>query len=131
MKSLTKTYHPVFFRGGEYAVAGYADKKFIEEVPLVEGWGIHGKVVLKPTIKEPVGELERLWAYLTIRQLLEAKETARNATDYEKKALDLALRYSFVTPVSSLVVVKPNATSSVDTETAEQKRSNFRFVFCE
>ncbi|XP_046688561.1 inter-alpha-trypsin inhibitor heavy chain H4-like [Homalodisca vitripennis] len=36
----------------------------------------------------------------------------RNQTK-EEKALNLALQYSFVTPLTSLVVVKPNETESV------------------
>ncbi|KAM4737739.1 inter-alpha-trypsin inhibitor heavy chain H6 isoform 2-T2 [Anableps anableps] len=65
------------------------------------------------------GELEgvssfvhRLWAYFTIKELLLAK---LNATDpatqrlLADKATNLSLKYNFVTPVTSLVVVKPDA----------------------
>lgn len=118
-KDVTKTVYPVFFKGSEYIVAGRTDKNFNnQEPPHVDALGIHGPIVLKPTIKRPIGELERLWAYLTIQQLLEAKETARNAKEYEKKALDLALTYAFVTPITSLVVVKPGKSTSVDTQVA-------------
>ncbi|XP_046686821.1 inter-alpha-trypsin inhibitor heavy chain H3-like [Homalodisca vitripennis] len=60
-----------------------------------------------------------MWAYLTIQQLLDKadsldKTEERNQT--KEKALNLALQYSFVTPLTSLVVVKPNETeSAVDT----------------
>ncbi|KAG8295294.1 hyaluronan metabolic process [Homalodisca vitripennis] len=63
--------------------------------------------------------LEKTWAYLTIQQLLDKadsldKTEERNQT--KEKALNLALQYSFVTPLTSLVVVKPNETeSAVDT----------------
>lgn len=59
---------------------------------------------------------------MTIKRYLDAKDVAvGNTTEYEKKALDLAKKYSFVTPVTSLVVVKPNATSKpVETEAADQ-----------
>ena len=65
-----------------------------------------------------VSSLERLWAYLTVKQMLQETDRATNTTELTKKALELSLKYSFVTPVSSLVVVKPNATDSVDTKSA-------------
>ncbi|KAK0146847.1 Inter-alpha-trypsin inhibitor heavy chain H6 [Merluccius polli] len=56
--------------------------------------------------------VRRLWAYFTIKELLLAKlnttdqATQRLLTD---KATNLSLKYNFVTPVTSLVVVKPDA----------------------
>lgn len=90
--------------------------------PVVEAFGERGRISLKPhTIERSVSNVERLWAYLTIKQLLEKKEVAdKDKNELKKKALDLALKYSFVTPVSSLVVVKPNATNAVDTEEASE-----------
>merc|ERR1712223_721338 len=78
--------------------------------------------------------IERLWAFLTIENLLdekemdiEAKEAANsqlgNDTDdilddivkqREEKALKLALRYNFVTKLTSLIVVKPNYNDTMD-----------------
>lgn len=89
--------------------------------PIVDAWGAQGKVSLKPNVIEnPISSIERLWAYLTIKQLLNKKEVAdEEVKEIEKQALGLALQYSFVTPLSSLVVVKPNATNAVDTEEAE------------
>uniref|UniRef100_A0A3P8RNY9 Inter-alpha-trypsin inhibitor heavy chain family member 6 n=1 Tax=Amphiprion percula TaxID=161767 RepID=A0A3P8RNY9_AMPPE len=55
--------------------------------------------------------VHRLWAYFTIKELLLAK---LNATDpatqrlLADKATNLSLKYNFVTPVTSLVVVKPD-----------------------
>ncbi|XP_015262960.1 PREDICTED: inter-alpha-trypsin inhibitor heavy chain H3 [Gekko japonicus] len=53
--------------------------------------------------------IEKLWAYLTINQLLEKRTTA---TGYEKsnltaEALEMSLKYKFVTPLTSMVVTKP------------------------
>lgn len=56
-----------------------------------------------------------------VKQTLEKRDVTDDKTELTKKALDLALKYSFVTDVSSLVVVKPNATSAVDTEDASSK----------
>lgn len=109
--------------------------------------------------------LERLWAYLTIQQLIEkdlagntgekpeenagsttispsttlasdetskvtqvlpveklSTSAAQNKTETPKeKALRLALKYGFVTPLTSLVVVKPNSSDVTNTESADAK----------
>ncbi|XP_076840388.1 inter-alpha-trypsin inhibitor heavy chain H6 [Brachyhypopomus gauderio] len=71
--------------------------------------------------------VQRLWAYFTIKELLLAK---LNSTDplvqrlLVEKATNLSLKYNFVTPVTSLVVVKPDtdehptASSSTSTTTS-------------
>ncbi|XP_047426276.1 inter-alpha-trypsin inhibitor heavy chain H5 isoform X2 [Mugil cephalus] len=62
--------------------------------------------------------VHRLWAYFTIKELLLAK---LNATDpaaqrlLAEKATNLSLKYNFVTPVTSLVVVKPDADEATPT----------------
>ncbi|EMP39757.1 Inter-alpha-trypsin inhibitor heavy chain H3 [Chelonia mydas] len=53
--------------------------------------------------------IERLWAYLTIQQLLE-KRTVTQGEEKENltaEALELSLKYKFVTPLTSMVVTKP------------------------
>ncbi|XP_072277335.1 inter-alpha-trypsin inhibitor heavy chain H3-like [Pyxicephalus adspersus] len=52
---------------------------------------------------------ERLWAYLTIQQLLE-KRVYADSTEKEQlkaRALELSLKFKFVTPLTSMVVTKP------------------------
>ncbi|XP_055504277.1 inter-alpha-trypsin inhibitor heavy chain H3-like isoform X3 [Leucoraja erinacea] len=53
---------------------------------------------------------ERLWAYLTIQQLLDQRITADEikAKRLTDRILELSLKYSFVTPLTSMVVTKPN-----------------------
>nr|XP_009510918.1 PREDICTED: inter-alpha-trypsin inhibitor heavy chain H3 [Phalacrocorax carbo] len=53
--------------------------------------------------------IERLWAYLTIEQLLEKRiaATGEEKENLTAKALDLSLKYKFVTPLTSMVVTKP------------------------
>ncbi|KAM6177390.1 inter-alpha-trypsin inhibitor heavy chain H4 [Erethizon dorsatum] len=53
--------------------------------------------------------MERLWAYLTIQQLLENSVSASDAKSKALKirALNLSLNYNFVTPLTSMVVTKP------------------------
>lgn len=64
--------------------------------------------------------VHRLWAYFTIKELLLAKfnttdpATQRLLTD---KATNLSLKYNFVTPVTSLVVVKPDADETTQSPT--------------
>ncbi|KAG8128265.1 hypothetical protein E2320_015130, partial [Naja naja] len=53
--------------------------------------------------------IEKLWAYLTIQQLLEARSVAQGdeKENITAKALELSLKYKFVTPLTSMVVTKP------------------------
>ncbi|XP_063501988.1 inter-alpha-trypsin inhibitor heavy chain H3 isoform X5 [Symphalangus syndactylus] len=53
--------------------------------------------------------IERLWAYLTIEQLLEKRKNAHGEEkeNLTARALDLSLKYHFVTPLTSMVVTKP------------------------
>ncbi|XP_074041441.1 inter-alpha-trypsin inhibitor heavy chain H4 isoform X3 [Leptinotarsa decemlineata] len=116
VEEVTKTRLPIFFRGSEFVVAGRYNGHHLPIEVTARGW--KGPITLTPATSSPVTSLERLWAYLTLKQKLEERETADDKTLLTKKALDLALKYSFVTEVSSLVVVKPNDTSAVDTEDA-------------
>ncbi|XP_045472684.1 inter-alpha-trypsin inhibitor heavy chain H4-like isoform X2 [Harmonia axyridis] len=94
--------------------------------PEVIALGADGAVDLIPKYAKSVGSLEKHWAYLTLKQLLDERDAAENKTQYTKKALDIALKYSFVTPVSSLVVVKPNDTKSEAVpEDASKSQDNF------
>ncbi|XP_044751117.1 inter-alpha-trypsin inhibitor heavy chain H4-like isoform X2 [Coccinella septempunctata] len=95
--------------------------------PEIYGRGADGEIDLKPKYENSVGSLEKHWAYLTLKQLLDERDAAENKTQYTKKALELALKYSFVTPVSSLVVVKPNNTKSEAVpEDASKSQENFQ-----
>ncbi|NWX97983.1 ITIH3 inhibitor, partial [Nothoprocta ornata] len=53
--------------------------------------------------------IERLWAYLTIEQLLEKRiaATGEEKENLTAEALELSLKYNFVTPLTSMVVTKP------------------------
>ena len=120
VKSLTKTDFPLHFGGSEIVVAGWCGTDF--STAFVDGYGIDGEISLISNVDDSISNVERLWAYLTINQLLEQKEISSNWTELKQQALDLALRYSFVTPVSSLVVVKPNGTQSVN---AQESKAQF------
>ncbi|XP_062977223.1 inter-alpha-trypsin inhibitor heavy chain H4-like [Elgaria multicarinata webbii] len=55
--------------------------------------------------------IERSWAYLTIQQLLEKHVSAvgEERKNLDAQALNLSLKYGFVTPLTSMVVTKPDA----------------------
>ncbi|XP_074139619.1 inter-alpha-trypsin inhibitor heavy chain H3 isoform X4 [Sminthopsis crassicaudata] len=123
ISDVTQNNYQHFYDGSEIVVAGkvvdletnsfIADVKghgalndltFTEEVDMKE---------MEEALKEQeyiFGDyIERLWAYLTIEQLLEKR---KNAEGEEKEnltaqALDLSLKYHFVTPLTSMVVTKP------------------------
>ncbi|XP_028739298.1 LOW QUALITY PROTEIN: inter-alpha-trypsin inhibitor heavy chain H6 [Peromyscus leucopus] len=81
--------------------------------------------------------IRRLWAYVTIGELLEARFQARDTTTRRllaAKALNLSLQYNFVTPLTSLVVVhlektneksmsQPSTTAETSTVTPSSSKS--------
>ncbi|CAH1399827.1 unnamed protein product [Nezara viridula] len=71
-----------------------------------------------------IGYLEKMWAYKTIKSLLDQNTVSENDT-LKEKAKELALKYKFVTPLTSLVVVKPNVTSVVDDNQQDNKYPSF------
>lgn len=115
--NITRIHFPILFGGGELYTSGMTRNMF--KPPSVEGMGCRGPVTFIPVVSKVANSLERLWAYLTIKKLLEQRKIEDNK-DLTKEALRLALKYSFVTDVSSLLVVKPDSSSSVDTEDASK-----------
>ncbi|XP_027439214.1 inter-alpha-trypsin inhibitor heavy chain H4 isoform X5 [Zalophus californianus] len=75
--------------------------------------------------------MERLWAYLTIQQLLEQMVSASDAEKQalETRALNLSLQYCFVTPLTSMVVTKPEGKewSEVAEKPVETKNKHRNF----
>ncbi|KAL3280737.1 hypothetical protein HHI36_003973 [Cryptolaemus montrouzieri] len=131
VSKLTKTVFPILFDGAELVVAGNyplpieppnidpelspRSKRHINHldfVPYVKCYAGPIQKEFKPKFENPIGSLEKHWAHLTLKQILDERDVADNKTELTKKALDLALKYSLVTPVSSLVVVKPNKTKT-------------------
>uniref|UniRef100_A0A665UMS4 Inter-alpha-trypsin inhibitor heavy chain H3 n=1 Tax=Echeneis naucrates TaxID=173247 RepID=A0A665UMS4_ECHNA len=123
---VTTNHFSQLFNGSEIVVAGrLADNDLDNFLVEVYGqgvrrgtrqiWGVSSKVA--HYFEYIFGDFtERLWAYLTIQQLLEKSKTGSsdekgNAT---AKALDMSLRYSFVTPLTSMVVIKPETEDSTE-----------------
>ncbi|XP_046676968.1 inter-alpha-trypsin inhibitor heavy chain H4-like isoform X2 [Homalodisca vitripennis] len=130
--SRTKVDFLVFFNGSEIVVAGKINNqiKAKETIGELSGLTANGpekypividvmSIISVTRSTKNVGHLEKMWAYLNIQQLLDEANSLDQRDEIAKikeKALKLALQYSFVTPLTSLVVVKPNETeSAVDT----------------
>lgn len=65
---------------------------------------------LQPGQRHP-GMMEKLWAYLTIKQLLKKMETTdihQEIKQIENEILTISLKYQFVTPLTSMIVTLPN-----------------------
>ncbi|XP_063071691.1 inter-alpha-trypsin inhibitor heavy chain H3-like isoform X2 [Engraulis encrasicolus] len=124
--NLTQTTFSHYYNGSEIVVAGHINDNNIEDFSTdVIAISRHSKVMyrdIKPTKAErppavlSVYEnfLQRLWACLTVKQLLE-KELTLTGEEKEaakKQVVELSLKYSFVTPHTSMVVTKPEGESS-------------------
>uniref|UniRef100_A0A8C5AEL9 Inter-alpha-trypsin inhibitor heavy chain H3 n=1 Tax=Gadus morhua TaxID=8049 RepID=A0A8C5AEL9_GADMO len=115
--SLTPHHFSQLFNGSEIVVAGRLSENDMDNF-LVEVFG-HSSVwfelvtdwdVIYPEKDYIFGDFtERLWAYLTIQQLLETSKSgpAEEKSNATAKALEMSLKYSFVTPLTSMVVTKP------------------------
>ncbi|XP_013407759.1 inter-alpha-trypsin inhibitor heavy chain H3 isoform X1 [Lingula anatina] len=129
--SLTRNAFINYFDGSEIVVAGkLADVNVPSLSTRISGVGAEGNVLLDtnviitggvgntldldldaPDASSLTSFTERLWAYLTIKNTLETmKETSDNQEKetLKQKALDMSLKYHFVTPVTSMLVVKPD-----------------------
>uniref|UniRef100_H2S045 Inter-alpha-trypsin inhibitor heavy chain H3 n=1 Tax=Takifugu rubripes TaxID=31033 RepID=H2S045_TAKRU len=140
VESLTTNHFSQLFKGSEITVAGRLTDNDIDNF-LVEVYGQGFEdfseigqfsavdwSVMYPEDDYIFGDFtERLWAYLTIQQLLEKSKTgaADEKANATAKALDMSLQYSFVTPLTSMVVTKPEADDSpmiADKLTEEQRQ---------
>ncbi|KAG8128264.1 hypothetical protein E2320_015128 [Naja naja] len=72
--------------------------------------------------------IEKLWAYLTIQQLLEARAIAQGdeKENITTKALELSLKYKFVTPLTSMVVTKPEDNKKASYHAKQKEVVNFQ-----
>ncbi|XP_053326264.1 inter-alpha-trypsin inhibitor heavy chain H3-like [Spea bombifrons] len=128
---LTKSTFPLYHKGSEIIVAGKVSDNELTELPAeITGYGVDEHLSFTTTNLDNVpqgyifGEYtERLWAYLTIQQLLE-KEILAKGEDKEylkSRALALSLKYNFVTPLSSMVVTKPEESDEKPPVAAEKE----------
>uniref|UniRef100_A0A7N6BZQ8 Inter-alpha-trypsin inhibitor heavy chain H3 n=1 Tax=Anabas testudineus TaxID=64144 RepID=A0A7N6BZQ8_ANATE len=132
---LTTNHFAQLFNGSEIVVAGrLKDEQLDNFMVEVFGQGYNYMCpqdwnVMYPDDEYIFGDFtERLWAYLTIQQLLEksksgAPDEKANAT---AKALDMSLLYSFVTPLTSMVVTKPETEDGTDSPLIADKLTEER-----
>ncbi|XP_078691768.1 inter-alpha-trypsin inhibitor heavy chain H4-like [Branchiostoma floridae x Branchiostoma belcheri] len=114
---VTQTAFSNFFNGSEVVVAGrfpgaqpsnfhvtVTGKGAQDSLSLVEDFQLASLVA-------PEGYVERLWAYLTIKDLLKKERTSTDEeqqSELEERALSMSLEYNFVTPLTSMVVLQKN-----------------------
>ncbi|KAM4582904.1 inter-alpha-trypsin inhibitor heavy chain H3-like [Fundulus diaphanus] len=113
--NLTQTNFSQYYNGSEIVVAGEIIDNNVEIfTPQVVAISTRQKVAYSNTNSsvdslDTKGLLQRVWAYLKVKQLLE-KELLLSGSEknnVKKEALELSLKYSFVTPLTSMVVTKP------------------------
>ncbi|XP_062271483.1 inter-alpha-trypsin inhibitor heavy chain H3-like [Scomber scombrus] len=148
---LTTNHFSQLFNGSEIVVAGRLIDNNLDNF-MVEVFGqgfeedfqVQGQAsalewdVMYPDEEYIFGDFtERLWAYLTIQQLLELSKTGTpdEKTNATAKALDMSLQYSFVTPLTSMVVTKPDTEDGpespliADKLTEEQRQQAERVAY--
>ncbi|KAM8930657.1 inter-alpha-trypsin inhibitor heavy chain H3-like [Pelodytes ibericus] len=117
VSQLTKNVFQQYYKGSEIVIAGRVTDNDIKEIPSeITAYGVQEQLSFNTSSQAGLqqgyifGEyIERLWAYLTIQQLLEEQILAKNENKelLRAQALALSLKYNFVTPLSSMVVIKP------------------------
>ncbi|RXM91235.1 Inter-alpha-trypsin inhibitor heavy chain H3 [Acipenser ruthenus] len=123
VSDLTERVFRHYYNGSEIVVAGRISKDNLE-VLSVQIKAASSSSDLDLSATAPVEEqdeavnkqkyifgeyIERLWAYLTMQQLLSKAISAQPEEQgaLNRKALQLSLNYNFVTPLTSMVVTKP------------------------
>ncbi|XP_031597781.1 inter-alpha-trypsin inhibitor heavy chain H6 [Oreochromis aureus] len=138
---VTRSLFPNYFQGSELVVTGRVKTGVKDLKVLVSAIDSKQQMKLENDVfisqengttdsLECSGDLEgissfvhRLWAYFTIKEFLLAK---LNSTDpatqklLTDKATNLSLKYNFVTPVTSLVVVKPDEDEATQSPTTPE-----------
>ncbi|KAG1961537.1 inter-alpha-trypsin inhibitor heavy chain H6 [Pimephales promelas] len=128
---ITRSLFPNYFQGSELVVTGRLKPgvrdlkvtltandskqkvKVENEVPLAKVVvnGTEASLGCAKALDGIPSFVHRLWAYFTIKELLLAKINTSDLITQRllvDKATNLSLKYNFVTPVTSLVVIKPD-----------------------
>ncbi|XP_063797393.1 inter-alpha-trypsin inhibitor heavy chain H3-like [Pseudophryne corroboree] len=123
VSALTQNNFRHYYQGSEIVVAGYLENN---DVDILTGQ-VTAQGVSEPFSMEVVTHIheqehmakeqsyifgdftERLWAYLTIEQLLSKQVSAEGEekNNITEEALSLCLKYNFVTPLTSMVITSP------------------------
>ncbi|XP_056885921.1 inter-alpha-trypsin inhibitor heavy chain H3 isoform X2 [Takifugu flavidus] len=116
--NLTKTNFSQYYQGSEIVVAGEISDNGVETfTPQVLAISQNNRRVVFADTNVTVetgdtasdSQMQRIWAHLTVKQLLERELqlSGSEKEDAKNEALKLSLRYGFVTPLTSMVVTKP------------------------
>ncbi|XP_069141634.1 inter-alpha-trypsin inhibitor heavy chain H2-like isoform X1 [Argopecten irradians] len=131
LENITRHSFNSFFSDSELVVAGRIKNNDTDTLSLtVAGKGVQGDISLALTASimdhstpkmspglsntEDFHKIaERIWAYVTIKQLLdeavgELNSSAIQRENVRQKIIALSMKYKFVTPLTSLVVIKPD-----------------------
>ncbi|XP_073732365.1 inter-alpha-trypsin inhibitor heavy chain H3 isoform X1 [Misgurnus anguillicaudatus] len=119
VSNLTQNNFALYFNGSEIVVSGQITDNNVESISteviaISKGNKVtyHDAVITKDVtdvLPEHEDFMERLWAYLTVKQLLD-KQVLLEGPEQEavkNESLKLSLKYQFVTPLTSMVVTKP------------------------
>ncbi|XP_069793280.1 inter-alpha-trypsin inhibitor heavy chain H3-like [Narcine bancroftii] len=123
ISELTEAHFKQYYGGSEIVVAGKISNNSLDVFMIQitaqtasSSLSLEGKVNISEAEnilehqRYVFGEFtERLWAYLMIQQLLKRRVLAESEEKrrLEDKALELSLKYNFVTPLTSMIVTKP------------------------
>lgn len=127
-QNVTQTLFPNYFEGSELIVTGklkpnsknllvrmtahdQKEKISLENDITVEDNATQSSFGCSGNVDEIQWFVQRLWAYFTIQDLLQARFKTNDTIARKiltEKATNLSLKYNFVTPVTSLIVVKPD-----------------------
>ncbi|XP_026580566.1 inter-alpha-trypsin inhibitor heavy chain H4-like [Pseudonaja textilis] len=140
VQDVTENNFKLLYEGSEIVVAGKLDNEIDIFSLEINAQGHGSNLTLKEnanvTEKAQIFKhqeyifgnfIEKLWAYLTIQQLLEKVILVEGAErkKLENQTLNLSLKYSFVTPMTSMVVTKPEA-EEVANKPTEKDNEDFQ-----
>jgi len=146
--SLTETTFHTFYKGSEmvvagrltgsegtrfeYSVEGSGKEAYSQSGHEVESIPLHTSRPMDTFLevarqRKSQGFLERLWAFLRVRELLNKMEATEDEAA-KAKALELALKYGFVTQLTSLVVVRKDEGEEVGEPEEESMDSEYQNI---
>uniref|UniRef100_A0A672FZ34 Inter-alpha-trypsin inhibitor heavy chain 3 n=1 Tax=Salarias fasciatus TaxID=181472 RepID=A0A672FZ34_SALFA len=103
--NLTQTVFSQYYNGSEIVVAGQIDDNNIDSfIPQAVAITVRMDPQCSCVLSD--NQTQRVWAYLTVKQFL-LLMSGPEKEEVKKNILELSLKYSFVTPHTSMVVTKP------------------------
>ncbi|XP_063605893.1 inter-alpha-trypsin inhibitor heavy chain H6-like [Penaeus indicus] len=122
-----------YYSGGEVVTAGVLAPGVTHLEPVVRGVGKAGPIQFRVNrlhanpapVLDKDNYVARLWAYLAVQDLLSkasVEENTDRVTRLKAEALDIALRFHFVTKLTSLVVVRPEDEQPEEEEEEKEEK---------